>query len=304
MNPRVSILIPISCRHKWLYDCIRSATQQSYKDLEVIVICSRLIYIELSRFFKNLKWIDDTGAMYAGDKRNLGIVNCSGDFIFFLDSDDLIYSPTTISDLVDRLIDKHYHYNVVGGSCLIFDNRINKLIKRNDLVVNKNRITVFKNFQLETGFYRFIYNKEFLIQNKLFFPSAARFQDCIFLVNVLMKANYFLLINSDIYIYRKHHKQLLWTCKMFTDHLHGVMYLLDVAHNNKYKRLELRMLKNICFTFLTRQPILGSFYIRYTTTFRAFFLTIYELVKIFGANRRVVESVFRTFVCFLKGVLN
>lgn len=94
-NPKISVIIPTYNREKLIERSIKSVLNQTYKNIEVIVVddCSndntksivnsikddRLIYIKLSK---------NKGACYA---RNKGIEAASGKYIAFNDSDDVFY---------------------------------------------------------------------------------------------------------------------------------------------------------------------------------------------------------------------
>src|SRR5258705_11877236 len=89
--PAVSVIIPAHNAAPWLSDAVGSVLKQSYRDFEVIVVDDGST--------------DDSGAVIAGfgDKirsvrqpnrglpaaRNTGIRNALGDWIGFLDADDL-----------------------------------------------------------------------------------------------------------------------------------------------------------------------------------------------------------------------
>lgn len=94
-KPLISVIVPIYNAEKFLSQCIDSVLNQSYKNIEIILlndgskdksgsICqeyaekdTRIIYIE-----KNNSGVSDT--------RNMGLKQATGDYIFFLDSDDYL----------------------------------------------------------------------------------------------------------------------------------------------------------------------------------------------------------------------
>lgn len=91
-QPKVSIIIPIYNAEKYLYQCLNSIKNQSYKNIEVIMvndgstdtssdICEK--YLEDCRF----KLINKKNGGVSS-ARNIGIEECSGEYILFVDSDD------------------------------------------------------------------------------------------------------------------------------------------------------------------------------------------------------------------------
>ena len=92
-SPRVSVIIPAYNASKFIRDSVNSVLNQTYKDYEIIVIDghsgstdnTREIVAEYGdsvRYFQQEK----TGL---SDARNKGILNAKGEYIAFLDSDDL-----------------------------------------------------------------------------------------------------------------------------------------------------------------------------------------------------------------------
>src|SRR5699024_4675219 len=80
---------------KYLEKCLNSVIHQTYKNIEILIIYKKSQDDSLNiikSFIKKDKRIklffQDDGGL--GGARNIGIDNSSGDYIFFLDSDDWI----------------------------------------------------------------------------------------------------------------------------------------------------------------------------------------------------------------------
>lgn len=104
-NPLVSVIIPIYNVEKYLRQCVDSVLQQTYRNLEIIlvddgspdnspVICD--YYAEMDSRIKVIH--KQNGGI--SDARNVGIDSANGAFIFFLDADDYL-APECIGSLVD-----------------------------------------------------------------------------------------------------------------------------------------------------------------------------------------------------------
>lgn len=93
MEPKVSVIIPTYNRDGTITHAIESVLNQTYKNLEVIVVDDnsndntenvvKLIQDKRLRYFKNLSNLGPSGA------RNRGILEARGEFISFQDSDDI-----------------------------------------------------------------------------------------------------------------------------------------------------------------------------------------------------------------------
>lgn len=99
MSKKVTIVLPIYNVEKYLNRCIKSILNQTYSNLEVILVddgspdgCPRLCD-EWSKKDKRIKVVHKKNAGL-GMARNTGIDTATGDFICFFDSDDFIESHT------------------------------------------------------------------------------------------------------------------------------------------------------------------------------------------------------------------
>ena len=98
-RPLISIIIPIYNVENFLPPCIDSVLLQTYENIEIILVDdgssdnSRNICDAYSLKDNRIKVIHkENGGL--SDARNVGIENINGDFVFFLDSDDLIEKDT------------------------------------------------------------------------------------------------------------------------------------------------------------------------------------------------------------------
>lgn len=105
MTPRVSIIVPCYNAEAWVDAALDSAFGQSWPDLEVIVIndgsTDRSLEVLGRRTDPRLRIIDqpNRGASAA---RNAGLRAATGDFVQFLDADDLL-APGKVAAQVARL---------------------------------------------------------------------------------------------------------------------------------------------------------------------------------------------------------
>ena len=95
MDKVVSIIIPAYNAEKYIEQCVKSVINQTYKHLEIIIVNDGSKDNTLD-ILEKLKSTDERivliNQMNKGlpAARNTGLKKCSGDFIFFLDSDDWI----------------------------------------------------------------------------------------------------------------------------------------------------------------------------------------------------------------------
>lgn len=108
-NPLVSVVIPVYRVEKYLVKSVHSVINQSYKNIEIILVddgspdqcptlCDNLVYE-----FNNIEVIHKKNSGLS-EARNFGINKANGDYILFLDSDDIL-NKSTIEGLVQKAIE-------------------------------------------------------------------------------------------------------------------------------------------------------------------------------------------------------
>ena len=95
LMPQVSVIIPIYNSEKYLHECLDSVINQTYKDIEIILVDdgstdkSSSICDEYAKKDERIK-VFHTSNNGPSHARNIGIDNATGEYIVFQDSDDYI----------------------------------------------------------------------------------------------------------------------------------------------------------------------------------------------------------------------
>lgn len=124
MEPLVSIVIPVYNVEKYLDRCVRSVVDQTYKNLEIILVddgspdgCPRLCDAWAGKDHR-IKVVHKKNAGL-GMARNTGIENAGGKYIFFFDSDD--YVKTSIVEKCVVSAEKYHSDAVIYGRCDVYE---------------------------------------------------------------------------------------------------------------------------------------------------------------------------------------
>ena len=97
MNPLVSVVIPIYNVQNYVKDCVESVCSQSYNNLEILLVDdgstddSGKICDEYKLKDKRIKVIHKTNGGLS-DARNVAIDICKGEYVTFIDGDDVVDS--------------------------------------------------------------------------------------------------------------------------------------------------------------------------------------------------------------------
>ncbi|MFF3844836.1 CDP-glycerol glycerophosphotransferase family protein [Streptomyces sp. NPDC002328] len=106
--PRFSIIVPCFKVQGFLRECLDSVLQQSYRDIEVIAVDDRspdgcgAILDEYAARDDRLRVLHLPENVGLGRARNAGLPQASGDYLFFLDSDDTL-TVGALRAMADRL---------------------------------------------------------------------------------------------------------------------------------------------------------------------------------------------------------
>lgn len=100
----ISVIIPVYNREKYIEECIRSVQNSTYKNYEIILIedgstdNTLSICRALAKEDGAIRILEGTHAGVSA-ARNKGLEDVKGDYVFFLDSDDIIH-PQLLETLV------------------------------------------------------------------------------------------------------------------------------------------------------------------------------------------------------------
>lgn len=150
-----SIIIPLYNKEKFLFETLSSVELQTYKDFEVIIVddSSTDNSFNIAKTFEKDKRFKVYTKLNGGvsDARNFGIEKAVGQYICFLDADD-IWDSSYLRE-VYRLIKKYPDYDVFCLGYLSFNNviedtyakfNLRKYIKTDDAVIDFFRYSVLR----------------------------------------------------------------------------------------------------------------------------------------------------------------
>ena len=116
---KVSVSIPLRNSEDRVYECIRHIRQQSYVGIEAIIIVDPEseddTLSKVREYSKSLKYCKIIEGSY-DDANNIGLENASGDYIWFMDVDD-VPGPYFVSEMLRIIMEKGCDVIVCNNYC-------------------------------------------------------------------------------------------------------------------------------------------------------------------------------------------
>ena len=204
---RISIIIPIYNVEPYIERCIQSVLTQTYRNLEVILVddCSPDNSLAVAKrviegsgadhvTFQYLKHNKNRGLSAA---RNTGINAATGDYIYFLDSDDAI-TPDCIEKLSRPLLNEKYDFVIGDFKTIGHKHELPKL--KFDGVTRQ----VGQAYEQEL-WYAMAVNKlldlQFIKDNSLYFNEGQLNEDEIWSFELAFTARTMYAVKEELYLY-------------------------------------------------------------------------------------------------------
>lgn len=207
---RLSIIIPFYNVEQYIAQCLDSVYQQDIPEEEYEVICvndaspdnSRAIVQEYQKKHSNLILIEHEVNKKLGAARNTGRSIAKGEYIWNVDSDDMI-TPNCLGEILRICESKNLDVLEVGYRSTVGKSYIHGVTDSN--VYNGQlyiKMYYINNIGAICPIWRKIFRKEFLDKNDIYSPSINMGEDEAFAMHVFAKAERVGYDNNEYYIYR------------------------------------------------------------------------------------------------------
>ena len=246
--PKISIIIPAYNVESYIRECLDKIISQTLQDIEIICINDgstdqTLEIIKEYASKDNRIQIINQKNQGAGPSRNNGIKNATGEYIAFMDPDDCYPNNDVLSLLYNKAIQNKAI--VIGGSMInIKDGEFKESYFEKSRFEREGWINSI-DYQFDYYFQRFIFKKDFLIKNNLFFPDLIRYQDPIFMINVLYTAKKLYVITDKTYVYRESGNTLTTKLTKVFSMLKGFLIELRLAKKYSFYDLYFEIVERI-----------------------------------------------------------
>jgi glycosyltransferase involved in cell wall biosynthesis len=212
---KVSVVIPCYNCEKYITECLDSIVNQTYKNIEIILVDdgSNDDTLSIVEKYKNIIVIKNTNKGVS-NARNCGIYKSTGDYIIFIDSDDYI-EKNAIKTMMDCMIKDNLdmvrsnYKKIIGKKLYSLDS-----LYKSKTFINKNNFkeTIYR-FVLGTEKFNYacstIYRLDIIKENKILFDeNIINGEDAIFVMDYIKHINSICYIPDELYIYRIHENSM------------------------------------------------------------------------------------------------
>lgn len=268
MDNLVSIIIPVYNASSTLQRCVESIINNDYKNIEIILIddCSKDSSLEvcklLSDKYDNVLYYHNDINKGVSFTRNVGLKNCKGKYVLFIDSDDYVENDY-ISSLLNMKIKYHDSFILCGylNEDMKYNQRIDDILySTNDIDnISIEYLEELHNKTLLQQLWNKIFIKDIIIDNNILFDESINVgEDFKFVLEYLKYSKYktIYIINKSLYHYMRDQSTSLMYNVNYT-HLdvsldnHRMMYKLlnknDKEINNLVNNKRQHMLNNYAY---------------------------------------------------------
>lgn len=242
-NPKVTVIIPAYNAENVISDTLDSVARQSLSEIEVICVDDESkdgtceVVKNYAKYDNRISLIKQKNSG-PGAARNNALRIAQGQFVAFMDADD--YYP-------DKFVLETSYYNAIFHDVKICGGCMNVLVndklietfggRNNKYTFEEEGKVAYKDYQFDYGYTRFIYDRQFLINNNLEFPMYKRFQDPPFFVKAMITAGEFYAYTRPVYVYRTDGTVRSCNQEKIIGILSGILDNLKMARENGLNEL-------------------------------------------------------------------
>lgn len=275
---KISIIIPVYDVEPYLERCIDSVINQTYKNLEIILVddgspdsCGEICDVYAKKDSRTKVIHKENSGL--SDARNRGLDIATGDYIGFVDSDDYV-----AEDMFETLYNILKTYKADISTVSFYEMFNGKLIgvKDSGKLEVMNRTEALKELYIDDKIQSYSWNK--LFKKELFtdvrFPSGKNFEDIPTTLLLFEKSNIVVRLEEPKYYYMRRNDSIVGkrNFKTYNDYI-DVIFNKYFYMFNKYPEIELYNAYNFVINAIWLYTIIVNFnieelYERYESVYK------------------------------------
>ncbi|MBQ6570553.1 MAG: glycosyltransferase [Clostridia bacterium] len=213
MDKLISVVVPVYNVEKYLEQCVDSILAQTYKNFEIILTddgstdSSGRMCDEFAKKDSRIKSVHrKNGGLSAA--RNTGLSNSSGEYVYFLDSDDYIV-PEALTLLIDKA--EKEGAEIVFFDAVSFDEETGEKCRKQNYIrrtgygmaSGKEMLALQqKRSDFHSSVPLMFFRRDFLLENRLEFIEGILYEDMVFTFQALSLAKCVTQLEKVLYMRR------------------------------------------------------------------------------------------------------
>ena len=214
---KISVIVPMFNSENFISECINSILSQTFTDFELILVddCSTDSTLDIVSRYDDprIKILQTLRNGKDWTARNLGLQFASGEYVYFVDHDDIL-----LSDALEILWNGveishadtiHFNFYIADSNPVGSKNRDGKMYKIEDtappwkfLLEDVEWRLFHRGFTLQVMPWQKLIRRKFLIENELYFPPIWISSDSLLFLAELCLARKIFVVDGGGYIYR------------------------------------------------------------------------------------------------------
>lgn len=254
VNVRISVIVPVRDTGPLAVKALRSALRQTAGPKEIIVVddCSDArtgkLLARIAERHQCVRLMRNGTRRGAGYSRNAALDAARGEFVAFLDSDDIYPDRHSLERMCDKA--DATGTDVCGGLReLRIDGRIHRSLDfiRNELAEHpEGRVLEYRDYQQDYDFTSYVFRRSLIEKNEIRFPETLRYQDVPFFVRCMAAAGRFSLENVRSYRYTIDSKDPVeYGDRNTEDLVKSMTDVISFAANNRLALLQKRTVERM-----------------------------------------------------------
>lgn len=258
---KISLIIPIYNVSKYIEKSLLSALNQSFESIEYILIddCgtdNSMILVD--EILKNHPRRNDV-FIHRHEKnlglsaaRNSGINLATGEYIFFMDSDDEI-KPDCLELHYKEITECGADFTTANFEFTGINTTVHaSTIRQFDIKVNEDIIKSFFNRKWSVSAANKLYKRSFLLSHNIEFTPNLLHEDILWMYLISIYASKVVLIPNNSYIY-KIRKNSITTSRNSSSKIESMIYIIDFIFSDFSEKQNLNHLLNEMYSYLSFQ---------------------------------------------------
>ena len=206
MGEKISVIVPVYNVEQYLERCVESIINQTYKNLEIILVddgspdkCGQLCD-ELAKTDDRIKvFHKENGGL--SDARNYGVERANGEYIGFVDSDDYIHE--CMYEELYKAIKKSGTSIAECGVTRVYKNTLRPHYEGEDYFLVLDREGYLKEYLENKRLYGSAWCKLIHrdLAKKIKFPTGKIYEDAFYTLELLKTVDKYTLISGNYYYY-------------------------------------------------------------------------------------------------------